>query len=155
MNNENLRLIKPDPQDWAVLEQVASIDKMAFQEDGISVFNLSQFTRCGSLFCLIDETRQVIGEAVVLKNLPDNGAVVFALAVRPDLRGNGYGAKLLGMLVEQCREADLAYLELTMNPEDVAARKVYMEKHGFYKVAALSIHPEKNEPRWLVRLDLY
>lgn len=154
MNNENLKLIKPDPQDWAILEQAASIDKLAFQEDGISVFNLSQFTRCGSLFCLIDEARQVVGEAVVFKNLENQGAVVFALSVKPDLRGKGYGTKLLGLVIEECREAGLEYLELTMNPEDVAARTVYMDRHDFYKAATLAIHPEKNEPRWLVRLDL-
>lgn len=145
--------IQPDPQDWQLLEQIAMIDQQAFGEDGISVFNLSQFTRSGSVFCLALE-RMVLAEAVLLRNLHDTGAVVFAFAVDNKHQGRGYGSLLMQNLVEKAEAAGISYFELTMNPENQAARKFYSDKAGFRKKSELSLHPHKGEPRWLMRLDL-
>lgn len=147
-------LIQPDPQDWAILEQASKIDHQAFLTDGISVFNLSQFTRSGSLYCLVIEGCIVVGEAVILKNIYDNGALVFGFAVDSACQSKGYGAIMLELLKEECLNKGIEYLELTMNPENTAAKKLYTEKFGFVKKTELSVHPEKGEPRWLMRLDL-
>lgn len=148
-----VRFIRPDPQDWPLLQQIADIDAQAFGSDGISVFNLSQFTRCGGVFCLLVAGRAV-AEAVLLRNLHDNGAVVFGFAVNKREHGKGYGGQLVKHLVAAAVENGLAYLELTVNPENLAALELYIRKAGFYKKAELSRHPQKNEPRWLLRLDL-
>ncbi len=147
------RLLKPDPQDWAILKQIAQIDAQAFGTDGISVFNLSQFTRSGAVFCLLDGDC-VVAEAVLLRNIHDDGAVVFGFAVDNSQHGKGLGAILIKYLVKSAVDAGLTYLELTVNPDNRAAIKLYIEKAGFYKKAELSDHPQKGEPRWLLRLDL-
>lgn len=145
--------MQPDPQDWQILEQVAEIDRQAFGEDGISVFNLSQFTRSGTVFCLIRDSI-VLAEAVVLRNLHDSGAVIFGFAVEQKHQGHGYGAMLMNHLFETAPKLGISFFELTMNPENEAARKLYMEKTGFRKKAELALHPHKNEPRWLMRFDI-
>lgn len=147
------RFFSPDPQDWHILRQIADIDAQAFGSDGISVFNLSQFTRSGAVFCLLDGD-SVLAETVLLRNLHDNGAVVFGFAVDTSRHGQGLGAIMIQHLVKTARAAGLAYLELTVNPDNIAAKKLYLEKAGFYKKAELSDHPQKGEPRWLLRLDL-
>lgn len=147
------RFFRPDPQDWPILRQIAAIDAQAFGTDGISVFNLSQFTRSGAVFCLLDGDC-VVAETVLLRNLHDNGAVVFGFAVDSSRHGRGLGAIMIGHLIKAATDADMAYLELTVNPDNIAAKKLYLEKAGFFKKAELSDHPQKGEPRWLLRLDL-
>ena len=147
------RFMQPDPQDWHILRQVAEIDAQAFGTDGISVFNLSQFTRSGAVFCLLDADR-VLGETVLLRNIHDRGAVVFGFAVDNACQGRGIGAIMIKHLIEVAARSDIAYLELTVNPDNLAAKKLYIEKGGFYKKSELSDHPQKGEPRWLMRLDL-
>jgi len=145
--------IQPDPQDWEKLRQIEEIDRQAFAEDGISIFNLAQFTRSGAVFCLIDNGR-VVAETVLLRNIHDAGAVVFGFAVHESHHGRGYGSIMMTKLIEKAREYRIAYLELTMNPDNSAARSLYMNKTGFVKTQELKPHPEKNEPRWLMHLDL-
>ncbi|MBU1109257.1 MAG: GNAT family N-acetyltransferase [Candidatus Riflebacteria bacterium] len=149
------RFMCPDAQDWGILRQIADIDAQAFGTDGISVFNLSQFTRSGSVFCLIDDKNKVVAETVLLRNIHDDGAVVFGFAVDETRHGQGLGAILMRYLVRLAIDSGLAWLELTVNPNNLAAMKLYMEKSGFYKMAELSDHPQKMEPRWLLRLDLH
>lgn len=149
----NYRFMQPDPQDWHILRQVADIDAQAFGTDGISVFNLSQFTRSGAVFCLLDADR-VLAEAVLLRNIHDDGAVVFGFAVDNACQGKGIGAILIRHLIDMAARSGIAYLELTVNPDNLAAKRLYMEKAGFYKKAELSDHPQKGEPRWLMHLDL-
>lgn len=145
--------IQPDPQDWNKLRQIEEIDRQAFAEDGISVFNLAQFTRSGAVFCLVDGQR-VVAETVILRNLHDSGAVVFGFAVHSGFHGCGYGSIMMEKLLEKVKLLGISYLELTMNPDNIAARTLYMDKAGFVKVQELKPHPEKNEPRWLMHLDL-
>ncbi len=147
------RLTQPDPQDWQTLEQIAEIDRQAFGEDGISVFNLSQFARCGAVYCLALGPF-VFAEAVVLRKFQDSGAVVFGFAVERAHQQKGYGTALIAELVKVAAESGISYLELTMNPDNLAARRLYIERAGFKKVSELALHPHKREPRWLVRFDL-
>lgn len=146
--------LQPGPQDWQKLRQIAEIDRQAFAEDGISVFNLAQFTRSGAVFCLMDDGR-VVAETVILRNVHDSGAVVFGFAVDEKCHGHGYGGIMMQNLIQRAIEYGITYLELTMNPENIAARTLYMNKAGFVKIEELMPHPQKNEPRWLMRLELH
>ncbi|HNX74796.1 MAG TPA: GNAT family N-acetyltransferase [Candidatus Rifleibacterium sp.] len=148
-----VNLIQPDPQDWQILEQIAEIDRQAFGEDGISVFNLSQFARSGAVFCLALGPF-VVAEAVILRKHQDTGAVVFGFAVEKGQRRHGHATALLEQIAHLAVETGISSLELTMNPENEAAYQLYIKRGGFKKVAELALHPHKHEPRWLVRLDL-
>lgn len=136
-----------------MLKQIADIDAQAFGSDGISVFNLAQFVRSGAVFCLVDGNT-VVGEAVLLRNIHDAGAVIFGFAVDGSQQGKGIGTLLIEHLIRVASDAGIAYLELTVNPDNLSAKRLYLEKAGFYKKAELSDHPQKGEPRWLLRLDL-
>jgi ribosomal protein S18 acetylase RimI-like enzyme len=149
----DIKFFQPDPQDWQTLRQIAEIDRQAFAEDGISVFNLAQFTRSGAVFCLPDNGL-IVAYTVLMRNIHDGGAVVFGFAVDEKKHGAGYGSLMIQKLIETACRARLDYLELTMNPLNEAARILYMKKAGFVKIEELLPHPEKNEPRWLMRLEL-
>lgn len=147
------RLLRPNATDYDVLEKISAIDCQAFGVDGISVFNLAQFARSGSVFALeFDE--EIVAEAVVLKNFEDSGANIFGFAVNEQITSKGYGTILMNRLLEFAREAKISYFELTMNPHDMRAKNFYMEKFRFIRKADLAMHPKKPQPRWLMRLDL-
>ena len=151
--SEKIVLFQPDAEDWDSLAAVAKIDDKAFALDSITIFNLSQFARCKSLYCLkVGET--IVGEAVVFKNIYDDGALVFGFAVDSNHFNKGYGYILLQKLLVACRNAGIAYLQLTMNPDNPAVKKLYIDKCGFKKVKELENHPQLSEPRWLLQLDL-
>ena len=150
---KKIEFVQPNPQDWATLKQITAIDRQAFAEDGISVFNLAQFTRSEAVFCLqVDNI--VVAEAVVLRNFHNAGAVVFGFAVDQKYQGKGYGSILMQRLLQASRSSGIKYLELTMNPDNIAARALYVDKFGFVKIEELMPHPQKSEPRWLLQLEL-
>ncbi|MFZ5953253.1 MAG: GNAT family N-acetyltransferase [Candidatus Rifleibacteriota bacterium] len=146
-------LVRPAATDYNCLEKISEIDCQAFGVDGISVFNLAQFARSGSVFALQDDGK-VVAEAVVLRNLDDTGANIFGFAVDESITSRGYGSVLMNFLLEFARRAGISYFELTMNPEDARATSFYMKKFGFFKKADLAMHPKKPQKRWLMRLDL-
>ena len=151
---KNTKIIKPNPNDWNILNQAAAIDTEAFKDDGTSVFNMALFARSHSVYCLVDDDCKVIGEAVVFRNTDDNGSVIYGFAVEKSHREQGYGSIMMKLVIEHCRNAGISFIELTMNPENPVAKRVYMDKNGFKKVEDLPSHPSKHEPRWLMRLDL-
>ena len=94
-----IEFVQPDPQDWESLERVSEIDMQGFGEDGISVFNFSQFARGGSLFCL-KLNGKIIAETVILRSFDGESADVFEMLLGDDLQGrkdyiSEYGADYL------------------------------------------------------------
>ncbi len=148
-----IEFIQPDAQDWIKLKRISEIDMQGFGEDGISTFNLSQFARNGSVFCLAIDGL-IIAEAIVLRKFQDNGAEIFGFAVAKEYFNQGYGTKLLQHLKKVAQKAGISYLELTMNPDRPVLQRLYIQKAGFYKIAELDSHPNKHEPRWLIRYDI-
>lgn len=145
--------IQPEAQDWESLERVSEIDMQGFGEDGISTFNLSQFARGGSVFCL-RLNGLIIAEAVVIRNFLDDGAEIFGFAVAKEYFNQGYGTMLLKHLKEVAKKIGIKYFELTMNPDRIVLHKLYLGHGKFYKKAELTPHPHKHEPRWLARCDI-
>lgn len=147
------RLIRPGATDYAILEKISQIDCQAFGVDGISVFNLAQFARSGSIFAL-ESNGEILAEAVVLKNLDDSGANIFGFAVNEAITSRGHGTVLMKHLLEFAATAGISYFELTMNPEDERACNFYTRRFAFRKKADLAMHPKKPQKRWLMRLDI-
>jgi ribosomal protein S18 acetylase RimI-like enzyme len=147
------KLIRPGPTDYHILEKVSQIDCQAFGVDGISVFNLAQFARSGSVFALQAE-ETILAEAVLLKNFDNKGANVFGFAVNEQITSKGYGTELMSLLIDFAQNKGVSYFELTMNPDDQRARNFYTKKFKFIKKAALPVHPQKPEKRWLMHMDL-
>ncbi|GAB4268867.1 MAG: hypothetical protein Kow0029_04500 [Candidatus Rifleibacteriota bacterium] len=147
------KFVRPEATDYKALDRISEIDCQAFVEDGISVFNLAQFARSGSVFAL-EIDGEILAEAVMLRNFDDNGANVFGFAVDNAHTSKGLGAKLMQHLLDFARNVGISYLELTMNPDDERAKSFYMKKFGFIKKTDLELHPKKPQKRWLMRLDL-
>jgi ribosomal protein S18 acetylase RimI-like enzyme len=150
----NITLIRPKATDFDILQQVAEIDQQAFAVDGISVFNLCQFARSGSIFALADQNSKVIAEAIMLKNIDDSGANIFGFAVNQNLVSGGYGTILMQNLIDFARKHKISYFELTVNPQDKRASNFYLKKFSFKKIKTLPLHPQKQQKRWLLRLNL-
>lgn len=145
------RFFFPSSDDFEILHQIAYIDKQAFGHDGITAFNLSQLARCKSVLVL-EVNKIIVGQSVIIKNNYDDGALVFGFAIQREQHNKGYGKALLSELIKSFKKT-CSYLELTMNPENPALKRLYIENGGFKFKKSLQPHPLSGEPRWLVRLD--
>lgn len=80
---------------------------------------------------------EVDGKLVALchtRSGPDTDvAVIESLAVHPAARGRGLGGAILGEAMRRLRERGVRGVELTVNADNVAARKVY-DRFGFHPV---------------------
>lgn len=75
---------------------------------------------------------------VILDNLSHRGApsgVVEAVAVRPDLQGQGIGRQMMACALERCRAAGCYKMALSSNLRRAAAHAFYeslgFERHGY------------------------
>ncbi len=142
-----------DPQDWKLLEMISEVDQEGFGVDGISPFNLSMFARAGYVMALISDGK-VAAEAVLLRGHEPDTGFVFGFASSVAFRGQGKGTILMQHMIDFAHSVGMVRLELTVNPENPLAIKLYQEKYGFVKIEDLKSHPEKHEPRILMQKKL-
>jgi ribosomal-protein-alanine N-acetyltransferase len=150
MKFDNLKTIIVNPEDWDLLKEIALLDQQAFTEDGISIFNLSLFCRVGLVIAVLKES-EVVAELVFLKGLNEGQGIVFGISVKDACRKQGIGTYLMQELLTLVKDFNISYIDLTVNPENSGAFKLYKDKFGFELVEDLESHPEKDEPRCLMR----
>ena len=83
-------------------------------------------------WCLLSDDR-VLG-TVAVKHLDDKTSELKALYLSPELRGKGYGYKLLDMAVLFAKEKGYKRIVLDSMSKYIAALKLY-EKYGFTHIA--------------------
>lgn len=148
MKIPNLNLVIINSEDWNILHQIAIIEQNAFQEDALSVFNLSLMAKLDAVLAIV-ENETVIAEAVLLKKDQSIG-LIFGFAVTECQRQKGIGGNLLNMLIVHAKQIGLTSLILTVNPENTNAMHLYQNKFGFIVKSKISSHPVKNEQRWVL-----
>ncbi len=83
----------------------------------------------------IDGRPVATGQIAILRSLPHRGrrhALIEAVQVAPDRRGEGIGAALIARLIEIARDEGAGVVELTSNLRRVDAHRFY-ERLGFAK----------------------
>ena len=65
---------------------------------------------------------------------------ICAMAVLPEFRGQGIGARLLQLAEEKCRRAGLSKLSLIVFEANAGAKRLY-ERHGFVETAREAVVP--------------
>lgn len=148
------KLLTLSPNDIEALREIETIEKQAFGDDGISIFNISLLAYSGSIFGLANSAGIIVAEAVILRNMNNDSALVFAFAVKTNFQKKGIGTILIKLLIDLGKKTNISFFELTMNPDNIAAKKLYMGIAGFIKKTEITNHPQKKEPRWLMHLDL-
>ncbi len=151
MNEE--KFVQINGENWDLLQEISKIDNEAFGVDGITVFNLFQFAKAGGVFAFISNN-EIVAEVILLRSFKDDKAVFLGFAVKKSFRCKGYGKKLLKHCLDFLQKEKIRCVELTVNPDDRVAMKMYSDRFGFRKICDLSDHPEKKQKRILLQKNL-
>ena len=109
------------PSEDSVREQAAAGNQYLCLENG----------SIAAAFVLNDDPDGAYGKGHWKKTLPDGSCLILhALAVRPDLQGQGLASEIIRFCAEQAKERGYRALRLDIVPENLPAARLY-EKNGF------------------------
>ena len=123
-------MIRVGPGEWPLLQEVAALEREAFGPDALTAGILALYAHAGAIYALSEDGR-ITAEALVLADLDDTGALLFSLAVAGPCRRAGRGRRLMEAVFRALRALGRTHLRLTVAPENLAARSLYLDRLGF------------------------
>ena len=108
------------------LEEIATIERHGFGDDGLSKFNLALLARTGGLVALKKGSR-IVAHALLNICFDDGKRVfLFGIAVDSGCRGKGYGRELMTRIIGYLTESGWREIELTVSQSNPNALKLYL-----------------------------
>ena len=119
--------------DLIQLQRLVQLEREAFGVGGLNEWNLLPFIRHGQVYVL-KEQQDIIGLAQYMRDW-DNPfkAYLVGVSIAKEIRGQGLGTILLQTSLEALKKEHIEEIELTVDPKNLGAVKVYEEKLGFVK----------------------
>lgn len=117
--------------DLTMLQRMVKLEIEAFGHGGLNEWHLVPFIRHGRVFLASDKD-VAVGLIQYMRDW-DNPckAYLIGVSVAKAWRGQGVGTRLMQVSLEALKEENVDEVELTVDPENKGAIKVYMEKLGF------------------------
>jgi [ribosomal protein S18]-alanine N-acetyltransferase len=138
------------------LDAVVALEQKAFPHDPLPSPAFVQYEELyPSMFFVAEEDGGVVGYAIVARaeGVTDTGLVI-SLAVEPAHQGAGVGRALMDHALKAACDVGIGLVELTVAPENTAARHLY-ESLGFEQTGAiLRDYFGEGEDRLRMRKDL-
>ncbi len=130
------------------------IEKQAFGEAGLDAWSLVPLVRHGKVLAL-KYGNEVIGGAQFMRDWSDPAkAYLVGIAVDSSFRGKGLGTRFLSACIELLKTEGIKCIELTVDPQNYGAVKVYEEKLSFRTVAQRKNEYGPKEDRLVMELEL-
>lgn len=146
-------IIRVGSREWALLEEVAALEREAFGPEALTTGCLALYAHSGAIFA-IRENGKLTAEALILANLDDTGALLFSLAVAGPCRRAGRGRRLMEAVFQALRETGRTFLRLTVDPGNRAACSLYLDRLGFSRIAEIPDCLGPGQHRLLLQRDL-
>lgn len=117
--------------DLTMLRRLVQLETEAFGTGGLNEWHLVPFIRHGRVF-LASEKEAAVGLIQYMRDW-DNPRKVYLIGVSiaKERRGQGLGTRLIQTSLEALKKENVAEVELTVDPENKGAIKVYVGKLGF------------------------
>jgi len=113
------------------IKKIVNLEKAAFGNSGADEWTLVPLLRHGRVFAYYQE-EQLIGEAQFLKDWDQPAtAYLYSVAVERKWHGKGIGTRFLQECFAHLAAEGIQRIELTVDPANEAALKVYRDKLGF------------------------
>lgn len=120
-----------ESNDEHIIKRLMEIEKQAFGNAGLDEWNLIPYMRHGRVMALRDD-EQIIGGAQFIKDWNDPlCAYLVGIAVDASYRGKGLGTFFLAECLSILKKEGIKSVELTVDPGNTGAIKVYETKLGF------------------------
>jgi ribosomal-protein-alanine N-acetyltransferase len=114
-----------------ILDRLAALDAAAFGTGGLNAWHLTPLIRHGRVFVFWQDS-EIAGSVQYMLDWehPDTAYMV-GITVDQRWRGQGIASKLLQESFHQLRQQALRSIELTVDPDNLTALKLYEVKLGF------------------------
>ncbi len=136
------------------LPRLLELEREAFGEGALNEWNLVPMIRHGCVHvALLGE--EVVGLVEYMRDWdkPERAYMV-GVSVAQDARGKGLGSALLRASLSELKEGGVTEVELTVDPSNQAAIRVYREKLGFVEKEMRRGEYGSDEDRLVMTLNL-
>jgi len=115
----------------ADLDRIVELENLSFEFD---LFTRAHYrylmVKANSVALVLERNGRLIGSAVLLFRRNAGNAHLYTIAIRPEMRGRGYGARLLKICEGIARRRGCNRLTLEVRADNRAAKKMY-KKAGY------------------------
>lgn len=146
---ELIRTMEPD-----IIARLVQIETEAFGPGGLTVWNLEPLIRHGRVYVYRLNDKIVGLVHYMLDWDHPQKAYMVGVSISKESRGQGIGAKLLTESFEALSKEAIEEIELTVDPDNVAAVKLYENKLGFLVTDFKHDEYGEGEGRLVMNLNL-
>ena len=115
----------------SLITKLVKLEQEAFGIGGLNEWHLVPFIRHGSVY-IAKEKDEVVGLIQYMRDWDNpKKAYLMGVSIAQNFRGQGLGTKLISASLQELRQENIEEVELTVDPENSAAIKVYAGKLGF------------------------
>lgn len=123
---EQVQTVKAD-----VIGRLVQLETEAFGNGGMNEWHIVPFIRHGRIY-VIKRAGEIVGSIQYMLDWDDpQKAYLVGVSVSRQWRGQGIGTELLTESLRQLAEHSIKEVELTVDPENTGAVKLYETKLGF------------------------
>jgi len=119
--------------DLTLLQRLKQLEKEAFDVGGLNEWHLVPLIRHGRVY-VIKQQQEVVGLIEYMRDWENPQKVyLIGVSIAKEMRGQGLGTILLHTSFQLLKKENIKEIELTVDPKNLGAIKVYEEKLGFVK----------------------
>ncbi|BBB91157.1 MAG TPA: GNAT family N-acetyltransferase [Methylomusa anaerophila] len=120
-----------DKNDIELIPQLVKLEAEAFGQGGLNEWHLVPIIRHGRVY-ISKKGEKVVGSVQYILDWDNpQKAYMIGVSVSPEYRGRGIGTELLKETFKALSRENIAEVELTVAPDNLAAIKVYERKLKF------------------------
>lgn len=148
----NVEVVKNFDQE--LIQLLIQMEEDAFGDGGLNQWHLVPFIRHGRVY-LAKEGQNVVGMAQYMRDWDKpNTAYLMGVSIDTEERGKGFGTILLRESLRLLENEGITEVELTVDPQNIAAIRVYEGKLGFIKAGMRVDEYGAGENRLVMLLSL-
>ena len=127
----NVTVNRIEENEPRTIARLVEIERQAFGDGGLDAWTLVPLLRHGLVLSLHDGN-ELVGGAQFIRDWTDPArAYLVGIAVDKAHRGKGLGTAFLAACLKVLEKEGIRVVELTVDPANAPARKVYQDKLGF------------------------
>ncbi|CQR70971.1 Mycothiol acetyltransferase [Sporomusa ovata DSM 2662] len=117
--------------DLTMLQRLVQLETEAFGHGGLNEWHLVPFIRHGRVF-VASEQQEAVGLIQYMRDWDNpRKAYLMGVSIAKEKRGQGLGTMLIRISLQVLKKEDIEEVELTVDPENCGAIRVYEGKLGF------------------------
>jgi len=117
--------------DLSLITRLVQLEQEAFGIGGLNEWHLVPFIRHGKVY-IIRQKEEIVGLIQYMRDWDNpRKAYLMGVSIAKEMRGKGLGTTLIRASLQEIKKEDIVEVELTVDPENQNAIKVYNEKLGF------------------------